>query len=155
MQFKGLGFPNKHFATQNRRLYRQTHCLRPLWSLLVCFQTLKIIFQARPSALKFNLKRTVVFCAKFFEVGTRSKQCELVPTHNFWIWFYQSNFKNTCWASPKPDVPHKNCAGCASWRTLNKQIFREKFVQEKSALIHTISHQTGTITSGFEGQKRK
>ena len=25
----------------------------------------------------------------------------------FWIWFYKSDFKNDCWASPKPDVPHK------------------------------------------------
>ena len=24
---KGLGIPNKHFATQNRHLYRQMHCL--------------------------------------------------------------------------------------------------------------------------------
>jgi len=27
MQFKGLGFPNKHFATQKVFLYRQKHCL--------------------------------------------------------------------------------------------------------------------------------
>lgn len=31
----------------------------------------------------------------------------------------------------------------------------EKFVLWKSALIHSILHQTGTITSGFEGKKRK
>ena len=22
--------------------------------------------------------------------------------------FYKSDFKNTCWVSPKPDIPHKN-----------------------------------------------
>ena len=27
MQFKGLGFPNKHFATQNRQMYIRLHCL--------------------------------------------------------------------------------------------------------------------------------
>ena len=25
----------------------------------------------------------------------------------FWIRFFKSDFKNTCWASPKPDIPHK------------------------------------------------
>ena len=32
---------------------------------------------------------------------------------------------------------------------------RKKFVLGKFALIHSILHQTGTITSGFEGKKRK
>ena len=31
----------------------------------------------------------------------------------------------------------------------------EKIVSEKSSLIHSILHKTGTITSGFEGKKRK
>ena len=31
----------------------------------------------------------------------------------------------------------------------------EKFVLWKSSLIHSILHKTGTITSGFEGKKRK
>ena len=31
----------------------------------------------------------------------------------------------------------------------------EKIVSEKPSLIHSILHQTGTITSGFEGKKRK
>ncbi len=30
-----------------------------------------------------------------------------------------------------------------------------KFVSEKPSLIHSILHKTGTITSGFEGKKRK
>ena len=47
------------------------------------------------------------FFLENFRVCIRSKQGELVPTRNFWIWFYKSEFKNACWASPKPDVPHK------------------------------------------------
>jgi len=39
--------------------------------------------------------------------------------------------------------------------TLNEQIFLEKNVFRKLALIHSILHQTGTITSGFESKKRK
>ena len=31
----------------------------------------------------------------------------------------------------------------------------EKIVSEKLSLIHSILHETGTITSGFEGKKRK
>ena len=31
----------------------------------------------------------------------------------------------------------------------------EKIVSEKSSLIHSILHKIGTITSGFEGKKRK
>ena len=61
MQFKGLGFPNKYFATQNKQMYIRLHCLRVLWSLSTCPPILKIILQARPSVFKFNLKRTVVF----------------------------------------------------------------------------------------------
>ena len=47
------------------------------------------------------------FCSGSFRVCIRSKQGELVPTRNFWIWFYKSDFKNTCWTSPKPDIQHK------------------------------------------------
>ena len=30
MQFKGLGFPNKYFAEQNKQMYIRLHCLRVL-----------------------------------------------------------------------------------------------------------------------------
>ena len=30
MQFKGLGAPNKRFATQNKQMYIRLHCLRVL-----------------------------------------------------------------------------------------------------------------------------
>ena len=54
------------------------------------------------------------FCSGSFRVCNRSKQGELVPTHDFWIWFCKSDFKNDCWASPKPDIQHINCADCVS-----------------------------------------
>ena len=108
MQFKGLGVPNKCFATQKKQMYIRLHCLRVLWSLSTCFPNLKIILQIRPSVFKFNLKRTVIFCKKNFShlqppqagrVGTNSQFFESV--------FYKSDFKNTCWASPKPNIQHK------------------------------------------------
>ena len=104
---KGLGFPNKYFATQNKQMYIRLHCLRVLWSLSRCFPNLKIILRSRPSIFKFHLMRAVIFCSGSFRVCNRSKQGKLVPTCNFWIWFYKSGFKNTCWASPKPDIQHK------------------------------------------------
>ena len=67
----------------------------------------------------------------------------------------QIQLQNTCWASPKPDVQHKNAlVSHLNDRWISK-FLGEKFVLWKSALIHSILHQTGTITSGFEGKKRK
>ena len=67
----------------------------------------------------------------------------------------QIQLQNTCWASPKPDVQHKNTlVPHLNGRWISK-FLGEKFVSEKSALIHPISHQTWPITSGFEGKKRK
>ena len=118
--------PNKRFATQNKQMYIRLHCLqmqtlyirlpclRALWSLSTRLPNLKIILQSGPSVFKFNLKRAVIFLHKNFRVCNRSKQGELVPTHDFWIWFYKSDFKNDCWASPKPDIQHINCADCVS-----------------------------------------
>ena len=78
--------------------------LRKQWSLSTYFLNSKIILQIRPSVFKFNLKRAVIFCSGCFRACNRSKQGELVPTRNFWIRFFKSDFKNTCWASPKPDM---------------------------------------------------
>ena len=155
MQFTGLGVPNKYFAEQNKQMYIRLHCLRVLWSLSTCFPNLKIILQSGPSVFKFNLKWTVIFLHKNFRICNRSKQGELVPTHKFWIRFFKSDFKNTCWASPKPDVQHKNAlVSHLNDRWISK-FLGEKFVLWKSSLINSISHKTGTIASGFEGKKRK
>ena len=58
---KGLGFPNKYFATQNKQMYIRLHCLRVLWSLSRCFPNLKIILRSGPSIFKFHLMRAVIF----------------------------------------------------------------------------------------------
>ena len=95
------------------------------------------------------------FCSESFCICSRSKQGELVPTHDFWIWFYKSDFKNDCWASPKSDIQHKNALVSPLNDRWISKFLGEKFVLLKSSLIHLISHKTGTITSGFEGKKRK
>ena len=100
--------------------------------------------------------RAVIFCSGSFRVCIRSKQGELVPTRNFWIRFFKSEFKNACWASPKPDIQHKIApTAYLSRRWTSKFSQKKKFVLGKFAFIHSILHQTGTITSGFEGKKRK
>ena len=51
--------------------------------LLDVLPSLKIILQARPSASKFNLKRTVIFLHKNFRICNRRKQGKPVPSRNF------------------------------------------------------------------------
>ena len=95
-------------APTSSQMYIRLHCLQALWNLSMRLPNLKIILQSRPSVFKFNLKRAVIFLHKNFRICNRSKQGELVPTHKFWIRFFKSDFKNTCWASPKTDIQHKN-----------------------------------------------
>ena len=141
-------------APTSSQMYIRLHCLRMLWSLSTCFPNLKIILQSGPSVFKFNLKRAVIFLHKNFRICNRRKQSELVPTHKFWIRFFKSKFKNICWASSKPDIQYKNALVLhLNGRWISEFSQKKRF--RKSALIHSISHQAGTITSGFKGKKRK
>ena len=81
------------------------------------------------------------------QAGTTSQVLNLI--------FYKSSFKTLVGLRPNPIFRTKLRWPCiladAEWANF----LGEKFVLWKSALIHPISHQTGTITSGFEGKKRK
>ena len=126
------------------RRYESSRCAFQIWKLF-CNQD-------RPFSSSTWSGR-LFFCSGGFCVCIHSKQGELVPTHKFWIRFFK--FKNTCWASPKPDIQHQNTlVPHLNGRWISK-FLGEKFVLWKSSLIHLISHKTGTITSGFEGKKRK
>ena len=141
MQFKGLGVPNKYFAEQKWQMYIRLHCLRALWSLSTRLPNLKIILQSGPSVFKFNLKRAVIFLHKNFRVCNRSKQGELVPPRSFWIGFFKSNFKNACWASPKPDIQHKIAlAARFRWYRISKFSWRKN-------CFRRISVDSSNITS--------
>ena len=50
MQFKGLGVPNKHFATQKPLLYIRLHCLLALRTVKLPFQSSRVIFLGRSPA---------------------------------------------------------------------------------------------------------
>ena len=95
------------------------------------------------------------FCSGSFRVCNRSKQGELVPTHDFWIRFYKPSFKTLVGLRPNPMFSKKIALTVyPRWCRMSK-FSQKKFVLGKFALIHSILHQTGTITSGFEGKKRK
>ena len=156
MQFKGLGVPNQYFAEQNEQMYIRLHCLLVLWNLSTCFPNLKIILQIRPSVFKFNLKRTVIFCKKNFShlqppqagrVGTNSQFFESV--------FYKSDFKNTCWASPKPNIQHKIVLAVRPrWDWISKFSWRKNYFRKIDIDSFNIASNR-SYTSGFEGKKRK
>ena len=80
--------------------------MRPL-NVLTKFENHFVIEAVR---FQVQLEADGYFSAwKVFCICSRSKQGELVPTCNFLnLIFYKSDFKNTCWASPKPDIQHKN-----------------------------------------------
>ena len=126
MQFKGLGAPNKYFATQNKQMYIRLHCLRVLWSLSTCFPNLKIILQSRPSVCKFNLKRAVIFLHKNFRVCNRSKQGEFVPPRNFLNLFFTNPASKRLLGFAQTRCSAKNCADRVSSLMPNEQIFLEK-----------------------------
>ncbi len=50
MQFKGLGFPNKYFANQNKQMYIRLHCLLALRTVKLPFQSSRVIFLGRRPA---------------------------------------------------------------------------------------------------------
>ena len=50
MQFKGLGVPNKRFATQKWSLYIRRHCLLALRTIKLPFQSSRVIFLGRDPA---------------------------------------------------------------------------------------------------------
>ena len=119
MQFKGLGVPQQAFCNANGVCIDRhiaCRCRRCIYVCPACerceasqrdFQIWKLFCnQDRPFSSSTWSGR-LFFCSGSFRVCNRSKQGELVPPRNFWIRFFKSNFKNACWASPKPDIQHK------------------------------------------------
>ena len=95
------------------------------------------------------------FAQEVFEFAIAASRASRYHLASFEPDFLQIQLQNTCWASPKPDVQHKNAlVSHLNDRWISK-FLGEKFVFGKSSLIHLILRKTGTITSGFEGKKRK
>ena len=98
-------------------LHRQTHCLQMLWNLSICFpkfenhfaiETVRFQVQLEAGGYFFLLRRFLrLHPQQTGRVGTNSQFFESV--------FYKSDFKNTCWASPKPNIQCKNHAERANF----------------------------------------
>ena len=111
--------------------------------------------QDRPFSSFTWCGRLFFFAQEVFEFAIAASRASRYHLASFEPDFLQIQLQNTCWASPKPDVQHKNALiSHLNDRWISK-FLGEKFVLLKSSLIHLISHKTGTITSGFEGKKRK
>ena len=98
---------DRHIACRCRRCiyvcpacnnYEASQCASQIWKTF-CDWDYPFLSSTWSGRLFFFLEN--------FRVCIRSKQGKPVPTRNFWIRFYKSEFKNACWASPKPDIQHK------------------------------------------------
>ena len=137
-------------------LYIRKHCLRALWNLSTYFPKFENHFAIKTVHFQVSLDAGDYFFAQeVFEFAIAASRASRYHLASFEPDFLQIQLQNTCWASPKPDVQHKNALiSHLNDRWISK-FLGEKFVLLKSSLIHLISHKTGTITSGFEGKKRK
>ena len=119
MQFKGLGIPSKHFATQKCFCIDENIACRCRRCIYVCpacgcYETSQRASQIwksfcnrdRPFSSSTWSGR-LFFCTKIFEFATAASRASLYHLAIFWIYFLQIQLQNTCWASPKPDIPHK------------------------------------------------
>ena len=95
------------------------------------------------------------FCTKIFEFAIAASRASRYHLEIFESDFSNPTSKTLVGLRPNPIFRTKLRWPCiladAEWANF----LGEKFVLWKSALIHPISHQTGTITSGIEGKKRK
>ena len=123
-----------------------------LWNLSTCIPKFENHFAIRTVRFQVQLEVDGYFSAQKFS----HLQAGRVGTNlQFLNPILQIQLQNTCWASPKPDVQHKNAlVSHLNDRWISK-FLGKKFVLWKSSLINLISHKTGTIASGFEGKKRK
>ena len=153
--WKGLGFPNKYFCNAKMAdVYTSAllaDAMKPL-NMLTKFenhfanQTVRFQVQLEVggyfSAQKFSSLQpqqagragtTLQFLNSILQIRLQKYLLDFAQT--------RCSAKKLRWPCILADAEWANFLG-------------EKFVLWKSALIHSILHQTGTITSGFEGKKR-
>ena len=87
---KGLGFPNKYFATQNKQMYIRLHCLRMLWNLSTCIPKFKNHFAIRTVRFQVQLEADGYFSAQKFS-SLQPQQAGRVGTNSQ---FFESDFTN-------------------------------------------------------------
>ena len=152
---KGVGIFQQVFCNAKRADVYTSALLADAMKPLNVLSKFENHFAIRTVCFQVQLEADGYFSAQKFS-SLQPPQAGRVGTNlQFSNPILQIQLQNTCWASPKPDVQHKNTlVPHLNGRWISK-FLGEKFVSEKSALIHPISHQTWPITSGFEGKKRK
>ena len=166
MQFKGLGAPQQAFCNANGVCIDRhiaCRCRRCIYVCPACgcYETSQRASQIWKSFCKSDRPFSsstwsgrLFFCTKIFAFATAASRASRYHLAIFESDFFKSKFKNICWASPKPDIQYKNAlVPNLNGRWISEFSQKKRF--RKSALIHSILHQTGTITSGFKGKKRK
>ena len=159
---KGLGFPNKYFATQNKQMYIRLHCLRMLWNLSTCIPKFKNHFAIRTVRFQVQLEADGYFLQeKFFAFATATSRASWYQLAIFWICFLQIRLQKHLLGFAQTQYSAQNCAGYASSLTLNKQIFLEKKLFQKNRhwfiqycikpklLLPVLKVKSGSIPSGF------
>ena len=95
-------------APTSSQMYIRLPCLLQLWSLSMRSPRFENHFAIETVRFQVQLEADGYFSVQeifaFAIVASRASWCQLAI---FWIRFFKSDFKNTCWASPKPDIQHK------------------------------------------------
>ena len=115
MQFKGLGAPNKRFATQNKQMYVYTSAL--LATMVLVLRTLlkhENHFVNQTVRFQVQLEADGYFFLGSFRICNRSKQGDLVPTRKFLNLILQIRLQKHLLGFAQTRYSAQNCADCVS-----------------------------------------
>ena len=108
MQFKGLGVPNKYFCNAKEADVYTSALLAGAMNPLKVLSKFENHFAIRTVRFQVQLEVDGYFSAQKFS-HLQPPQAGRVGTNlQFLNPILQIQLQNTCWASPKPDVQHKN-----------------------------------------------
>ena len=106
---KGLGFPNKYFCNAKIADVYTSALLADAMKPLNVLSKFENHFAIRTVRFQVQLEADGYFLQeKFFEFATVASRASRYHLASFEPDFLQIQLQNTCWASPKPDIQHKN-----------------------------------------------
>ena len=109
MQFKGLGFPNKYFCNAKVAVVYTSALLASAMKPLNATSKFENHFANQTVRFQVQLEADGYFFAQeVFEFATAASRASRYHLASFEPDFLQIQHQNTCWALPKPDIPHKN-----------------------------------------------
>ena len=109
MQFKGLGGPNKYFCNAKMADVYTSALLAGAMKPLKALSKFENHFVIRTVRFQVQLEADGYFSAQeVFEFATAASRASRYHLASFEPNFLQIQLQNTCWASPKPNIQHKN-----------------------------------------------